>query len=285
MPFIIGAPRSGTTLLRFMIDSHHSVAIPPETGFLAVEELSNGPISRKTFLRLATSYPKGAPNWPDFGLDAGEFYAELQSIEPFDIGEGARAFYRLYAGKQGKIRYGDKTPDYCKSIELIEQVLPEAFFLHIIRDGRDVATSLRQMWFAPGQDMKTLASYWRHMVESARAAGRRAGGYLEVRFEDLVLDPRSQLELICSRLDLDFDPDMLCYWRRTPERLKEHATRLAADGTVIVTHEQRLMQQALTMQPLNPERISSAKNETTPSEREEFHECAGDLLDELGYEV
>jgi hypothetical protein len=285
MPFLVGAPRSGTTLLRFMLDAHPALAIPPETGFLAgaAELVSDACDARERLFRLVTTSPPAAPSWPDFGLDSNEFRQRLGAIEPFDIAEGFRAFYRMYAERQGKPRYGDKTPGYCEHIGVIERILPESRFVHIIRDGRDTALSLRPLWFAPGRDMKTLALFWRQRVESGRAAGARARAYLEVRYENLVRDPRSVLEPVCAFLELDFDPAMLRYWERTPERLKEHRTRYLLDGSVAVTHEQRLEQQRLTMQPPIPARIARWKVEMTAAEQAEFLESAGDTLQALGY--
>ncbi|HYR89121.1 MAG TPA: sulfotransferase [Terriglobia bacterium] len=287
MPFFLGAPRSGTTLLRFMVDAHSCIAIPPETGFLsaAASLRSNRIEAREELYRVVTTFPSEAPNWDDFGVDAEEFWTELQGIIPFDLSEGFRTFYRLYARHQNKPRYGDKTPMYCEHIRLIEKVLPEAHFIHIIRDGRDAALSLRRMWFAPANDIQTLAQYWRRLVENARKAGRLSRRYLEVRYEDLIWNPQPALEKICRFLELDFEPAMLRYWERTPERLREHKTRRRSNGNVLVTHEERLAQQQLTMQPLMPERIFVWKEEMTRQDRSDFLRFAGDLLEELGYEV
>ena len=287
MPFIVGAPRSGTTLLRFMIDAHPSIAIPPETGFLTLTETMDGPGAtvRHNLFRQITHFPPTAPAWPDFGIAAEDFQAALERIEPFDLAEGVRAFYRLYAQAQNKPRYGDKTPIYCDSLRHILKLLPEARFIHIIRDGRDVLLSLRHMWFAPGQDIRTLALYWRTLVRNARESGLRSGAYMEVRYEDLVRDPRPVLEAVCRFVQLDFDACMLRYWQRTPHRLLEHRTRYRSDGTVLVTHETRLAQQALTKHPPQPQRIGRWKTEMTEAERLEFIRFAGDTLEELGYEL
>ena len=67
-----------------------------------------------------------------------------------DLSSGLRAFYRGYAAARGKTRYGDKTPMHATDIDVLSRVLPEARFIHIIRDGRDVAASLRGLPFAPG---------------------------------------------------------------------------------------------------------------------------------------
>lgn len=88
---------------------------------------------------LVTSFPESAPAWPHFQIDAEEFRKALEAIQPFDLGEGERAFYRLYAATQNQPRYGDKTPTYCQQSCRIEELLPEAHFIHIIRDGRDAS--------------------------------------------------------------------------------------------------------------------------------------------------
>jgi len=286
MPIIVGVPRSGTTLLRFMLDSHPSLAIPPETGFLAWPLHRLGMIApRETLFRLITRHPLKSGPWQDFGLDALEFREQLRQIQPFNLGDGVRAFYRLYAEKQNKPRYGDKTPLYCRHIKAIEKFLPEAHFVHVIRDGRDVALSLRNMSFAPGQDIPTLAGYWQGLIQDARTAGQRCGAYMEVRYEALVRDPFAGLPSICEFLQLDFDDAMLGYWERTAERLCEHKARNRFDGRPTVSHEQRLEQQRLTMQPPQPGRIFDWKNKMTLSERTQFLRFGGEMLEELGYET
>lgn len=287
MPVIVGAPRSGTTLLRFMLDSHPMLAIPPETGFLpeANKIKQTGTQAREELFRLVTTFPADAPVWPDFDLDARQLWEELQEIEPFDIREGVRAFYRLYALEQEKERYGDKTPIYCEHVGAIEELLPEAHFLHIIRDGRDVALSLRPLWFAPGQDIGTLANYWSRLVRSACEAGRAAKAYMEVRYEELIRRPEVELKRIGAFLDLPYDASMLRYWERTPERLKQHKARLRVNGAVLVSHEQRLAQQRRTMEPPQPCRTFRWKQEMSETDRAEFISYAGDTLEALGYEL
>src|SRR6185503_15592945 len=107
-----------------------------------------------------------------------------------------RSFYRLYANRHGKTRWGDKTPVYCKHIDAIRRVLPESRFIHIIRDGRDVALSLRQIWFSPGPDIETQAKYWSDCVRAARSAGLGRNDYFEIRYEELVLNPKATLKKV-----------------------------------------------------------------------------------------
>lgn len=286
MPVVVGSPRSGTTLLRFMLDSHPQLAVPPETGFLklAPSLKGTGGRLRERFFRAVVGFPPEAPAWPDFEIPAETFRAALEGIEPFNAADGFRTFYRLYAARFGKERYGDKTPFYCTELRTIRRVLPEARFVHIIRDGRDAALSLRGMWFSPGHEIETQAAYWRANVLAARRAGAGRADYLEVRYEDLILDPRSVLRRVCSFVALDYDEAMLDYHRRTPERLKEHKGRTRADGTILSTREQRLGQQRLTTAPPDPARVFAWKAAMPQDERERFRRVAGDLLKELGYE-
>jgi hypothetical protein len=144
---------------------------------------------------------------------------------------------------------------------------------------------LRRMWCAPAQDIHTLALYWQRLVRGARESGLHSRAYMEVRYEELVMNPQPVLEAVCKFAKLDFDPAMLRYWDRTPDRLKEHRTRHRMDGSVVVTHSQRLVQQRLTMQPPQAGRIFGWKEEMTRDEHSEFLRCAGDTLKELGYEV
>jgi hypothetical protein len=163
-----------------------------------------------------TRFPLRSGPWQDFGLDAREFRERLRQIQPFNMGDGVRAFYRLYAEKLNKPRYGDKTPLYCRHMKAVAAILPDAHFVHIIRDGRDVALSLRGVSFAPGQDIPTLAGYWRKLIQDARTARRHCRAYMEVRYEELVRDPPAVLHSICGFLQLDFDAAMLRYWSEPP---------------------------------------------------------------------
>lgn len=287
MPIIVGSPRSGTTLLRFMLDSHPQLAIPPETGFFGIgpQLAGQGDELREKFFSTIIDFPSGAPSWPDFEIPRELFWASLMEIEPFNIAEGFRAFYRLYAARFGKPRWGDKTPLYCMNLDAIRKVLPEARFIHLIRDGRDAALSLRRMWFSPGWEIETQATYWRNCVLAARHAGVNRADYIEVRYEDLILKTRETLNQICTFIDLAYDDVMLRYYTRTPARLKEHKGRSRPDGSPLRTQEERLRQQQRTMQPPDPACVFAWRSAMTMEERERFQLVAGDLLRDLGYEV
>jgi hypothetical protein len=84
---------------------------------------------------------------------------------------------------------------------------------------------------------------------------------------------------------LEYDDAMLRYYTRTPLRLQEHKGRTLADGTPLLTQEQRLRQQQRTTEPPDPARVFAWKSEMSVEERARFNFVAGDLLGDLGYEV
>jgi hypothetical protein len=270
-----------------MLDAHTELAIPPETGFLTLGATlkGRGDELREKFFRVVVNHPEPAPVWPDFEIPAETFRAALGEVEPFTVAEGFRTFYRLYAARHGKRRWGDKTPIYCLHMDAIRRVLPEARFVHIIRDGRDAALSLRKMWFSPGWEIETQAAYWRDCVQAARRSGAGRADYLEVRYEELILDTRATLGRVCEHVGLSLEPAMLDYYTRTPERLREHKGRTRPDGTPLLTREQRLSQQELTTAPPDPRRVFAWKHAMSAEERRRFERVAGGLLRELGYEV
>jgi hypothetical protein len=279
MPVIVGVGRSGTTLLRLMLDSHPEVAIPPETGFLPEVRARSAELDAEGLAGLLV----GARQWPDFHLNEGELRAALERLDPFSPAAGTRCFYRLYARRFGKPRWGDKTPVYARHMPAIQELLPEARFVHLIRDGRDVALSLRPLWFAPGRDARTLGAYWREGVEAARRDAPRCRHYLEVRFEELVAAPERVLARVCDFLDLAWSPAMLAYPERAAARLGEVEDQRQPGGP-LVTREQRLGQHPHLGFPPRADRVGRWRREMSADEVADFAAVAGDLLAALGYE-
>jgi hypothetical protein len=282
-PFIVGAERSGTTLLRLMLDAHPDLAIPPETHFIdrAAEACEHAPDPRQAFLETVTAHRR----WGDFRIEEGLLRQRIVAIEPFDLGEALRAFYGLYAERFGKPRWGDKTPLYVHRMELIHGLLPEARFIHLIRDGRDVALSTRDLWFGP-DSIEEAAQRWRSLIEEARRRSRKLPHYLEIRYEDLVSSTEATLREICDFVDLPWDTSMLAYHRTAEERMSEiYRDIMTPKGKKVVRGEMRRSLHTLTGSPPQRHRIGRWKGEMTAADRKRFEEVAGETLRELGYEV
>ena len=283
MPIIVGAARSGTTLLRLMLDAHPELCIPPETGFIpeAAALIGEDIYVRESFLKLVVQ----SQSWPDFNLSLDNFWNELAYICPFDVSEGLRCFYRLYSARFNKKRWGDKTPVYCLGMLEIQRVLPEAHFIHIIRDARDAALSVLGLWFAPGTDLETIALDWSRRIQKTRALGKICHHYMEIKYEDLIRNYRVELLKICEFLGLPYDLQMERYFETSKMRLDEVKTVYKPDGSVLITKEERLYNHRFTSQPPQVSRIFRWKKEMSQEMRVKFESVAGDMLRELGYET
>jgi hypothetical protein len=186
--------------------------------------------------------------------------------------EAIAAIFETYAERQGKPRWGDKTPLYMQYLPLIERTFPAARFVHLVRDGRDAALSflsvprgiMTEGWGHP-KDAVGFARLWLTEVEAAQALGRRVGPdrYLELRYEELVRDPAAQLERVCAFAALEFEPDMLDYVGRSDSARKPHQQRLNQPPTA---------------------NVRDWRTELDPAAEAAFEDAAGDLLATLGYE-
>ncbi|MGH9363743.1 MAG: sulfotransferase, partial [Thermoanaerobaculia bacterium] len=281
-PFLVGAGRSGTTLLRLMLDAHPDLAIPPETDFWveAASACARAADPRQAFLTVLLSHWR----WTDCHVDSVAFQRAINEMEPFDLTRGIRCFYRLYAARFGKARWGDKTPFYLGHMVLIQKLVPEARFVHVLRDGRDVALSIKDLWFGPNS-LDEAAVWWTSTVAEARRQKDHLSHYLEIRYEDLVLDTQKTLRKVCEFLDLPWDPAMLSFHRRSAERIGEVVREFRDAGDrLIASVEQRHAIHRRALGPPDPSRIGRWRTEMTEREKRRFHRAAGDLLEALGYE-
>lgn len=282
IPYFIGSGRSGTNLLAMMLDSNQEIAILPETHFipdLATKcQSKNDSDARKTFVSNITRHRR----WLDFQIDAIELQNRIDEIDPFTLRSALMIFYELYAAKFNKQRFGEHTPAYCFKTELIKDLFPEARFVHLIRDGRDVVSSYRGLFFAP-TTMDDLALRWKNRVEAARQLCNKSD-YLEIRYEDLVRAPESTLRTVCDFIDLPWDEEMLQYYNRADQRLEAYNRDFYDEsGKLIATAEQRMDTKKLLNKPPDEARIGRWKEQLSPADIDVFNSVAGDLLRELGY--
>ncbi|MGB2850352.1 MAG: sulfotransferase [Solirubrobacterales bacterium] len=284
-PFIVGVNRSGTTLLRLMLDSHPGLTIPPETHFVPemIRLARRENMTRKRLLRAATDHPR----WGDFGLDEDVLLARLQEVKPLNPADAIRVFYDLYAEKEGKPRWGDKTPRYMRAMPRIERALPEARFIHLIRDGRDVALSQAERAIdGEVPSITEVAERWRRRIETARVHSADLNNYLEIRYEDLVGNPEGTLRRICEFLELPYDAEMLDFHQRAADRLTEMDRDLGTgENGPVRTGDERLAGHAMTSNPPSTDRCGRWREEMSAADEAEFERVAGALLEDLGYEI
>jgi hypothetical protein len=202
---IVGVGRSGTTLLRSMFDSHPRLAVPGESPW--VTELAPDGTLDQIFAH---------PRWPAFHLDEGLARAAVAARNPQSWPELVDTLFSSFAEMTGKERWGEKTPSHIHHVERLAGWFPNARFIHIVRDGRAVAASIKDQPTGT-RNAAAAAIYWRRTVREGRAVGERLGPgrYAEVRLEDLVADPERELRRLCAFLGEDYAPEMLTY----PDRI------------------------------------------------------------------
>ena len=276
-PFIVGVMRSGTTLLRLMLDAHPQLTITPETKFLS--DLMDATANGRASADEAMAPLLASTRWPDFHLSDDDMRERLRAAEPLDPTKAARIIYQAYAERIGKPRWGDKTPGHAVRMPRIARALPEARFIHLIRDGRDVTVSRRRRADEPAPVAKH-AKRWQARIRSTRRRAGRIEHYLEERYEELVTDPEPVLRRVCDFVELGYDPAMLSYHEHAAERLKEIANPLGRKSG-----EWRLAAHALAAEPPKPDRIGAWREAMTADEIAEFEAAAGETLRELGYEL
>jgi hypothetical protein len=195
-----------------------------------------------------------------------------------------RCFYRLYASRFGKARWGDKTGVYLTIMTALQDLLPEARFIHIIRDGRDNALSFQGLWFGPGNDFADLAQFWVMRINAARQQAEHLPHYLEVRYEALVSEPERVLRQICDYIALPFDPAMLAHHDMAATRLAEYTRPFGRPGVPADIEQFRTIY-ARAATPPDTGRIGRWRTEMPLEEQRRFEAVAGPLLRELGYET
>jgi hypothetical protein len=281
-PFICGVTRSGTTLLRLMLDAHPDLAIPGETHF--VPALIKRVERRRPRADELTGLIVGHKRWGDFQLEPHDLRARLRQVDPLTAGDALRSFYMLYAEKHGKSRYGDKTPGYLREMPRIQRVLPEARFVHIIRDGRDVALSVLKMNWGPAS-VTEAAELWVERITKARTLAPKTNHYIEVKFEDVLANTEPTLRRVCEFIDLEFDPVMLDYHERAEERLQEKARDLPRQNRPAQPAALRMQSHALAKEPPQAGRTGLWRTQMDPTDREDYERIAGPLLADFGYPV
>ena len=261
--FVVGSERSGTTMIRLMLNRHSRLCVPPESHFVTrLYDRLHTPPAPAAFLD-ALGAERRFQEW-QLPLDA----ITIPPSAPATWAVLFDAVFRAYAATQGKVRWGDKTPVYVTRLETLRAIFgPDIKVVHIVRDGRDVAASLKGVgWNARG--VAENARTWRHDVEAARAFGRRAPAtYHEVVYERLVAEPERELRTVCAHLGEAFEPGMLQFFDD-------------AEGA-IPAHRRQWHRNAA--RPVNDTAIGRWRRDLSPGEIAQFEWIAGDLLSALGY--
>ena len=187
--FVVGAMRSGTTLMRLVLDSHENIGIAPETGVMRVIRAN-----------------KFVPFW----MFGGEWYQRL-GIREDELDRELAAFYgrllRRYADSHGKRRWGEKTPWHAWHLDEMARLWPGATFVAMVRHPGGNVGSLVSKWHMP---LDRAIRQWRNVnLELARQFERLGDRLLVCRYEDLLLSPEPTLRELLELLGEPWSPNVL----------------------------------------------------------------------------
>jgi hypothetical protein len=256
-------------MLRLMLNCHPNIAVPHETAFITV------------FLPRLAEYgdlavEKNAARLLDDIADyhlvvRGGHVKSKEAILSHPIrsySDLVRAILIEYARSEGKERWGDKTPFYTQDIDVLWNLFPGCQFIHLVRDGRDVAVSQTRISWLPN-NVAQIAADWRHKATICHKVGSvlPKSRFLEIRYEDLVTRPEDTLRTICAFLGEPYSPEMLSY-HDTAER---------------VVPEESLQWHRNSVRAPDRSKIGRWKDELSRGDRIIFEQIAGDALEQFGY--
>ena len=270
--FIIAVDRSGTTLLNLMLDTHPDIAMPYESKFITdfyrngtyqIDYTNNEELTRMLENILTGRY---VSRW-DEALTLNDIDRSKCTNFPSTI----TAIYMAYARKKGKGIWGDKDPYYVCDVDILYKLFPHAKFIFLVRDGRDVALSIKEQWWGPN-DFVNCLKYWEKMVllSSKMLAMLPVKDVYHLRYEDLVLNPEQELRRVCSFLGVGYVANMSSGFSANA-KLKVGVNRLKGQHS-------RLLEKP------GKEHLYKWKRSLSKCDQAIAYEIAGKTLSVFGYE-
>lgn len=228
--FIVGANRSGTTLLRLMLNAHSRIAIPEETAYfksvmggVPVERWHSPDLSEDDWRAFVRKTLDANPLLFDT-LSRPALEQTLQNSAERDLRWPLAHTLEQWAQAQGKARWGEKTPGNLFFADVILEMFPDAQFIHVARDPRAGVASMQKVDFFPNSVYFNALSRQKHaqVAETMQRLVPEAQ-WRTVRYEDLVADPAVTLRGLCAFLEEPFEPAMLQFYRNSAQYMKDAA--------------------------------------------------------------
>jgi hypothetical protein len=276
--FIIGRARSGTTLLRCLMDAHPQLNIPLECEFIIYLQPRYGKIKTWDEKDILAFYSDliDFPKFDFWVVDQEKLKKDLLNC----VGENSyericRVVYLNYQSffeKNELKMIGDKNPNYCLQTINLEKLFPEARFIHITRDYRaHIASMVRAKFESP--IYSSLAFRWKFMNKAVDNHKKsNPAKFYTLRYEDLVSNPEKYLREICVFLGIDFSFEMLNYHSKLDQMLAIYPTDL-----IHLYHKSLL-------KPINAENLNAWQNELTRDQIKTCDIVVGSYAEECGYE-
>lgn len=276
--FIIGRPRTGTTLIRSLFDAHPNVQIPWECQFILnlcprYSNITNwtGPIIHRFYLDLLEQWQFSA--WK---INHDKLQADLKACEGVTTyAMICRVVYLNYISfypKQSIQLIGDKNHGYTIYVDRLKKLFPDSKFIYILRDYRDNFHSVKNVDFEV--PIVSLVVYkWKYFYRKAIQASKRyPESFYFIRYEDLVTDPHLHFSKICEFLNIPFAPEVFEFYKA-----KDKAKEMYPDD-VLQKHHKSLFN------PINTSRLGLWKKSMSKRQIRIADYVAGSYADQAGYQ-
>lgn len=249
--FIGGEGRSGTTLMRVILDSHPNISCGPETQFFIDGKMES------LYITLTELYQDRIM----------EYYNSPHDIMAQCLGAVLGSFHKPYMERRKKVRWADKTPYNILSINFLNKAFPDMQFIHMIRDGRDVVASMLTMPWG-SKNIVEIAMNWSNCIKTGRNFGAAHKNYMEVKYEDLINSFKPTLMNVFQFLGEPWSDNVLHYHLHEHDYGDKYVYESSADQVknAIYSHQ-----------------AGRWKKELTKEQIAEFMAAAGDTLIEAGY--
>ena len=270
--FIIGSGRSGNTLLRSILSGNSDISIPPESYRIPFAIKKFHIFNNRDWEDLVSQVLKEFEDCKEFytwEIDITDVQKRLENIADSKrtLSNIFDELFCTYAEKHspGSKIWGDKTPMNTLYLDWIGTVFPRSKFIHIIRDGRDVASSYLKM--ERYDTILEAANRWINSIESAQSFGSKIkGNYIEIRYEELVTKPEEVIKDTCDFLDIDYDSKML-----------DHTKQVKKLGDTDKEHHSNLSK------PISSDSVGKWRNNLSESDQESITKLLHKHLQRLGY--
>lgn len=226
--FIVGAQRSGTTLLRLILNAHSDVAIPEEARFLTpllTKRYMLQSISGKD-LERAIKYLRANEQFRLWNYDKQDFFNYLEPKESIELSALISKMFQSYAESEGKHYWGDKSL-FFDVIEQLDCLFPHSLFINIVRDGRDVFSSWRKMDNSKGHSA-VIALDWKYKMSKIDDSLKYlpSNRKITIRYEDLLSSPEEIIKNICQFIGVSFEENMLNFYKSSHNYIGDHHSKL-----------------------------------------------------------
>ena len=270
--FIIGSGRSGNTLLRSILSGNSDISIPPESYRIPFAIKKFHIFNNRDWEDIVSQVLKEFEDCKEFytwEIDITDAQKRLENIADSKrtLSNIFDELFCTYAEKHspGSKIWGDKTPMNTLYLDWIGTVFPRSKFIHIIRDGRDVASSYLKM--ERYDTILEAANRWINSIESAQSFGSKIKeNYIEIRYEELVTKPEEVIKDTCDFLDIDYDSKML-----------DHTKQVKKLGDTDKEHHSNLSK------PISSDSVGKWRNNLSESDQESITKLLHKHLQRLGY--